>query len=143
MKPLARPAAAGPGTVASHGVEWLVEAFGCEPARLADPAALAALFDDLVRELDLHPVAPTLWHRFAAGAPGSAAPGGVTGLCALAESHLAVHTFPEHGSLCLNVFCCRPRPERDVAGILRRHVGAADVAVRRIERRYAGRETGR
>ncbi len=134
MKPLARPATAGTGT--THGVEWLVEAYGGEPARLADPVALAGLFDDLVRELDLHPVAPTLWHRFDA-------PGGVTGLCALAESHLAVHTFPEHGSLCLNVFCCRPRPERDVTALLRRHVGAADVAVRRVERRYVGREPGR
>jgi S-adenosylmethionine decarboxylase len=117
------------------GVEWVVEAFGCDAARLADLAALGALADDLVATLALRPVAPAQWHRF----PG---PGGVTGLLLLAESHLALHTFPEHGSLCLNLFCCVPRAEWDWGGGLARHVGAADVRVRRLARTYAGQPAG-
>jgi S-adenosylmethionine decarboxylase len=54
----------------------------------------------------------------------------------LAESHLALHTFPEHESLTLNLFCCRPREEWDFAEGLARHVGAAEVRVRRVEREY-------
>ena len=51
---------------------------------------------------------------------------------------LTVHTFPEHGSLCLNLFCCRPRPEWDFAGRLGELFGASDVTVRQTERNYAG-----
>lgn len=111
------------------GVEWVVEAFGCAPDALRAPRALGALVDELVATLALRPVAPAQWHQF----PG---PAGVTGLVLLAESHLALHTFPEHRSLCLNLFCCVPRAEFDWAGGLARHVGAHDVRVRRLARAY-------
>jgi S-adenosylmethionine decarboxylase len=113
-----------------NGVEWMVEARGCDPARLADQHTLSALFDEIVRDLRLRVVGEPMWHAF----PG---PGGITGMCLLAESHLTVHTFPEHASLCLNLFCCRPRPEWDFAGRLAVIVGADTVSVRRVERDYA------
>jgi S-adenosylmethionine decarboxylase len=112
-------------------VEWVVEAFGCDPRRLADPGALGALVDEMIEALALTPVAPAQWHRFPH-------PGGVTGLVLLAESHLALHTFPEHASLCLNLFCCRPRPEWDFAAGLARTVGATQVVVRQLARDYVG-----
>jgi S-adenosylmethionine decarboxylase len=111
------------------GSEWLVEAHGCRPGDLADLARLERMFVELVAALDLHPVREAVWHRF----PGS---GGVTGFSVLAESHLACHTFPEYGSLCLNVFCCRRRPEWDFAGYFVREFGASSVRVRRVERPY-------
>ena len=130
MTPAPLGGGAAAGALAGGGMEWVVEAFGCDAARLADPGALGALADEIVATLGLRPVAPAQWHRF----PG---PGGVTGLLLLAESHLALHTFPEHGSLCLNLFCCVPRAEWDWAGGLARHVGAARVSVRRLARAYA------
>jgi S-adenosylmethionine decarboxylase len=115
--------------VGGQGCEWVIEALGCDIERLKDLSQLRAVFDDLISGLSLHPVSETQWHQF----PGA---GGITGLSLLAESHLACHTFPEFGSICLNVFCCRPRPEWAFEPYLREKLGATSVRVRRLERPY-------
>lgn len=112
-----------------RGDEWVVEAFGCDAGRLADRATLAALLDTMVNELALRPIGVGQWHVFPP-------PSGVTGMLLLAESHLTVHTFPEHRSLCLNLFCCTPRPAWPFAERLAEAVGAERVSVRHLSRRY-------
>ncbi len=116
------------------GEEWVIEAHGCDPATLADVGKLRLLFGSLIEGLDLHPVAEPAFHQFPVT-------GGITGLCLLAESHLACHTFPEYRSLCLNIFCCRPRPEWDFAACLQRDFAASSVRVRRIDRPYGAVDT--
>jgi S-adenosylmethionine decarboxylase len=112
-----------------RGIEWIVDAHGCDPAALTDLPRLRSLFDRLIAELQLSPVGDPAWHVFAST-------GGVTGFVVLAESHLACHTFPELGTVCLNVFCCRIRAEWDAGRVLSETLGARSVDVRRIERVY-------
>lgn len=105
------------------GRAFWVDAYDCDPARLADVPTLRAIVTRVIRELGLHPVEEPVWHRF----PG---PGGVTGFALLAESHLSVHTFPENGFAAFDLYCCRERPRFDWKGELARALDAGRVVVR-------------
>src|SRR5215510_12418889 len=108
------------------GIEWLVDARDCVPARLRDRAAVLGLLDRIVAAMELH-VVSTAVHVF----PGA---GGVTALYLLAESHLTIHTFPEAGTATLNAYSCRPRtpaPWRELFGEV---LGAREVIASEHER---------
>jgi len=109
------------------GLEWVVDAFGCDPAALRDEAKLRGLFSIAVQELELHPIGPLALHAF----PGH---GGVTAMQMLSESHLTAHTFPERGTATFNLYCCRARADWPWADRLRAALGAVRVTVRRLER---------
>jgi S-adenosylmethionine decarboxylase len=112
-----------------HGSEWIVEAYGCDPVCLGAVASLRDVFDRIVDEVGLNPVGDSVWHQFPS-------PGGVTGMQMLAESHLTVHTFPEHASACFNLFCCTPREAWAWDARLALLLGASDVRVRVVSRAY-------
>lgn len=124
-----------PSSIGPPGTEWLVDAHGCDPARLRARPVLEALFARVVADLGLSVVRPALWHEF----PGA---GGVTGLALLSESHLACHTFPEHGFAAVNLYCCRPRAAWNWEAGLREALGAADVRVRTAIRGAAAPAVG-
>lgn len=108
------------------GTEWLIEATGCNAAALRDDATLQTITSHVIDDLGLKTVG-SVWHKF----DGE---GGVTGLIALTESHLACHTYPEHGIATFNLYCCRTRPEWNWETQLKRKLGAANVKVNKIER---------
>ena len=108
------------------GTEWLVEAEGCSPASLRDEALLRRLFDRVIADLGLKAL-NSVWHKF----PGE---GGVTGLVALTESHLACHTYPEHGTATFNLYCCRTRPAWDWETNLKTALGASEVIITTVTR---------
>ena len=107
------------------GTEWLIEAAGCNADALRDESILRSLFDRIMDDLGLTSVG-SIWHKFEGE-------GGITGLIALTESHLACHTYPEHGTATFNLYCCRTRPEWDWEGHLKELLGAQEVVVQRIE----------
>ena len=108
------------------GTEWLVEAAGCDKAALRDEGKLRSALDKLIADLGLKSVG-AVWHKF----DGE---GGVTGLIALTESHIACHTYPEHGIATFNLYCCRSRPEWDWETNLKTALGSLSVKVTKLDR---------
>lgn len=91
-----------PGSPA--GRHLLVEFHGCERAVLVDAALLEALLRRAATDAETR-VLQACFHCFCGG--------GVTGVLILAESHLSIHTWPEHGYAAVDVFTCGAgRPER-------------------------------
>lgn len=109
------------------GTEWLVDAHGCRADALRDDAVLRDVLDTVVTRLELRVVGRGIFHTF----PGE---GGVTGIYLLTESHLSVHTYPEHGLATINLYCCRPRADFPWQTELARALGATRVVVRVVER---------
>ena len=108
------------------GTEWLIEAAGCDEEALRSESKMRYLMSAVVSELGLKSIG-SVWHKFEGE-------GGVTGLIALTESHLACHTYPEYLTATFNLYCCRTRPEWDWETNLRSMLGATSVSVTKIER---------
>ncbi len=95
-----------------HGLHLTADLRDCPVARavMTEPEALRATCLAAVRTAGLQPVGE-LFHRFTP-APGAAVDGrgealvGITGVVLLAESHLAVHTWPEIAAVTLDVYVC-------------------------------------
>jgi S-adenosylmethionine decarboxylase proenzyme len=85
-----------------QGLHLTADLFDCRDAAglMRDGAALAALCERLATHAGLTVVG----RQFHAFAPHGDA--GVTGVLLLAESHLAVHTWPELRAVTLDVFVC-------------------------------------
>jgi S-adenosylmethionine/arginine decarboxylase-like enzyme len=88
------------------GIEYVVDARGCDPALLRSIDCLQGISTEVIGTLALRPLASPLWHR----RPGD---DGVAGMQLLSESHLSIHTYPDAGLAVINLYptqCTRTIP---------------------------------
>lgn len=87
-----------------QGLHLTADLFGCHDpdGLMTDGDRLADLCEGLAREAGLQ-VVGRQFHRFPPGASGQC---GWTGVLLLAESHLAIHSWPERRAVTLDVFVC-------------------------------------
>jgi S-adenosylmethionine decarboxylase len=74
--------------------------------------------------------ARVLGARFHPFGPGQ----GVTGVLLLAESHISIHTWPEHGYAAVDVFMCGDAQPMVAASLIRERTGAARSELRECAR---------
>ncbi len=94
------------------GTQLLIDLYDCERGLLDNEKAVEKALVQAARAANAT-VVETVLHRFS--------PQGVSGVIVIAESHLAVHTWPEHGYAALDVFTCSGRlnPDRIIEELKR------------------------
>ena len=95
------------------GTHLLVELRQADPAKLDDIEFIRQALISAAKEVGATVLGDT-FHRFT--------PQGVTGIVAIAESHISIHTWPEYGYAALDVFTCGDSimPEKAAALIIQR-----------------------
>lgn len=79
------------------GVQYFADLYDCDPGALDDVARIERAMVEAARRSGATIVSHS-FHRFS--------PHGVSGVVVIAESHLAIHTWPEHGIAALDLFTC-------------------------------------
>ena len=79
------------------GRHALVEFWGVSVEILNDADKLQKMFEEGLRNSGAN-VIKILFHKFT--------PQGVTGIALIAESHVSIHTWPEHNYAAVDVFSC-------------------------------------
>jgi S-adenosylmethionine decarboxylase proenzyme len=101
------------------GRHVLAELTGCPPEVLNDVRGLETCFRDCAEKGGATLVS-SHFHHFT--------PQGVSGVVVIAESHLTVHTWPEHGYAAVDVFTCgRPEIAEAVMSLLITALSAGEV----------------
>jgi len=87
------------------GRHLLIEYYECDELLLADKERVRGILLEAARRARAT-IVTDVFHEFS--------PHGVSGVVVIAESHLAIHTWPEYGYAAVDVFTCNERLDRGV-----------------------------
>ncbi|ACV59220.1 MULTISPECIES: adenosylmethionine decarboxylase [Alicyclobacillus] len=88
------------------GRHVIAELWECDPERLNDVHGIERAMVTAALEAGAE-VREVAFHKFA--------PQGVSGVVIISESHLTIHSFPEHGYASIDVYTCGDRIDPNVA----------------------------
>src|SRR5689334_18305659 len=106
--------------------QTLLEFCDCNPARLKHARAVKTLLCRAVRQGG-GTIVKAVFHNFS--------PYGVSGVVVITESHVTIHTWPEHGYAAVDIFSCsRKLNHATIRRQLRKALSARRVSSRRFSR---------
>jgi S-adenosylmethionine decarboxylase len=111
---------------AALGKHLLLDMHGVDAAKLTDAAALELALRSAAGAAG----ATVLFGHFHHFGPGQ----GVTGVLLLRESHISIHTWPEHGYAAVDVFMCGTADPDQAVAILKQGLAAQSTSVQAYAR---------
>lgn len=111
---------------ATPGRHVLADLRGIEAPLLTDANALRAVLIQAAEYAGAH-VLGAHFHHFGEQA-------GVTGVVMLSESHISIHTWPEHGFAALDIFMCGAAKPEWALQHVREALKPADAQVTSVDR---------
>jgi len=109
----------------SLGRHILAEFYDCDRDVLNDPEMIERYMREAA-EVSGATIVQSVFHTFS--------PYGVSGVVVVAESHLAIHTWPEHGYAAVDYFSCGPVDCELAIRYLEEKFGAECVESKEVER---------
>lgn len=124
--PLATPSSSATPPVKPLGQHLLLDLFDCDAKIISSLQGVKASMLEAAERAQAT-VVQLVFHEFS--------PFGISGVVVIAESHLAIHTWPEHRYAAVDIFTCGDVLEPKVAAeYLAQLLGATQVSVVQLER---------
>jgi len=108
-----------------------IDGFGGNPAQLSDQELVRNLLDRYPDEIGMTKISEPHVFEYHGQKPDD---WGVSGFVLIAESHIAVHTFPEHGQVWVDIFSCKGFDETPAIDKIVDTFGLTSTRINRLER---------
>jgi len=107
------------------GRHFLAEFYNCSSEKLNDKKTIADVMTKAVEVSNATIIKP-FFHKFS--------PQGVSGIIVIAESHLAIHTWPEFSFAAVDLFSCGEFDFTEALRFIRNNLDAASYSIISIKR---------
>ena len=123
-----------------YGPHLTIDAYGCDPEKLADFSRVYAWLKELPATLGMETLFPPYCHDYVNANPVES---GVTGIVGLTTSHASIHTYPYMhceddpslvGIAFVDVFSCMPFDAQRVVAEFKKAFGGTDLRVNVMQR---------
>ena len=108
-----------------------IDGYGGDRELLSSESLVGSLLDRYPGEINMTKITPPFIYRYVGEKPED---WGVSGFVLIAESHIAIHTFPDHGYVWVDVFSCKAFDGEGATDIIVEAFGLDRMKVNVLER---------
>lgn len=109
------------------GKHLILEIWGCNPEQLKNVEEMSNLLRKIARKCNMQ-VLGEVSTKFVAKGEGCSV------VLLLAESHISVHTWPEHGYAAIDIFTCGRKDPIEALGVIKEFLNPSQVCILRMKR---------